>query len=157
MRPGPVRGVCSAAPLLSAGPVLQGMDAPPPAVAQQLWAVLSPWLSLGLPSPPTYHDAARGQGQAGNTAYGSQATPPTSQLSAEEHRAAGMIAVNATLEAAWAPETVWRREKVAEELRQWMLVHGQGRTLADCTTMDVLLFMETWWIPTTAAARFAAA
>ena len=68
-----------------------------------------------------------------------------------------MIAVNATLEAAWAPETVWRREKVAEELRQWMLVHGQGRTLADCTTMDVLLFMETWWIPTTAAARFAAA
>ena len=58
-----------------------------------------------------------------------------------------MVAVNVTLEAAWAPETVRRREKVAEELRQWMLVHGQGRTLADCTTMDVLLFMETWWIP----------
>ena len=124
------------------------MDALPSAVAQQLWALLTPWLSLGLPSPPAYYDVARGQVQAGNTASGSQAPPPTSQLSAEEHRAAGMIAVNATLEAARAPETVRRREKVAaEELRQWLLVYGQGRTLADCTPLDVLLFMETWWIP----------
>jgi integrase len=48
---------------------------------------------------------------------------------------------------AHSDNTVARQDASTAEFLNWLARCGRGRTWADCTPDDVLVFMMTWWLP----------
>ncbi|KXZ41000.1 hypothetical protein GPECTOR_1018g287 [Gonium pectorale] len=51
------------------------------------------------------------------------------------------------LRGALAPSTVQRQDGAAADLGAWLRQSGCGRSLADCTPEDVLVYFSAWWLP----------
>ncbi|GLC46783.1 hypothetical protein PLESTM_001925200 [Pleodorina starrii] len=58
-----------------------------------------------------------------------------------------LAVVNQVLLGALSGKTVDRQDASTAEFLDWLTRCGRGRSWADCTPDDVLVYMVTWWLP----------
>ncbi|GLC60952.1 hypothetical protein PLESTB_001699300 [Pleodorina starrii] len=136
------------------GPLLPGLlPAVPPVqpIGASAFSPPNPGFSAGLPPlgpagqgvPPLGVASGRLARISGRL----QAPPPAPRGEQDTVYQQGLAAVNQVLLGALSGKTVDRQDASTAEFLDWLARCGRGRSWADCTPDDVLVYMVTWWLP----------
>lgn len=82
--------------------------------------------------------------------YGSTVEPERlSDMQAAQLYYNSLLSASEKMSNKWAAETTSRRDKTMQELHTWLtqLPLALGKSLMACSPADLLVFMESYWVP----------